>query len=96
MIWHLILPSIRPTIILLLIMTLGNVMSVGFEKVYLLYNTAVYETADVIATYVYRQGIQSSNYSYATAVGLFNSVINFTIVFAANRISRKISDTAIW
>lgn len=95
-IWHLILPSIRPTIILLLIMTLGNVMSVGFEKVYLLYNTAVYETADVIATYVYRQGIQSSNYSYATAVGLFNSVINFTIVFAANRISRKISDTAIW
>ncbi len=95
-IWHLVLPSIRPTIILLLIMSLGTMMSVGFEKVYLLYNTAVYETADVIQTYVYRQGIQSSNYSYATAVGLFNSVINFVIVFAANKISRRITDTAIW
>ncbi|MCR5790671.1 MAG: ABC transporter permease subunit [Lachnospiraceae bacterium] len=95
-IWHLVLPSIRPTIILLLIMSLGTMMSVGFEKVYLLYNTAVYETADVIQTYVYRQGIQSNNYSYATAVGLFNSVINFAIVFTANRISRRVSDTAIW
>lgn len=95
-IWHLILPSIKPTIILLLIMTLGNMMSVGFEKVYLLYNSAVYETADVIQTYVYRQGIQSNNYSYAAAVGLFNSVINFTIVFIANKVSRKLTDTAIW
>ncbi|MCR4762539.1 MAG: ABC transporter permease subunit [Lachnospiraceae bacterium] len=97
-IWHLVLPSIRPTIILLLIMTLGSMMSVGFEKVYLLYNTAVYETADVIQTYVYRQGIGTSppNYSFATAVGLFNSVINFAIVFVANRISRKVTDTAIW
>lgn len=95
-VWHLILPSIKPTIILLLIMTLGNMMSVGFEKVYLLYNPAVYETADVIQTYVYRQGIQSNNYSYATAVGLFNSVVNFTIVFLANRLSRKLTDTAIW
>lgn len=95
-IWHLVLPSIKPTIILLLIMTLGSMMSVGFEKVYLLYNTAVYETADVIQTYVYRQGIQSNNYSYAAAVGLFNSIINFTIVVVANRFSRKVSDTAIW
>ena len=95
-IWHLVLPSIKPTIILLLIMTLGSMMSVGFEKVYLLYNTAVYETADVIQTYVYRQGIISNNYSYAAAVGLFNSVVNFTIVFAANRLSRKLTDTAIW
>ncbi len=96
LIWHLVLPSIKPTIILLLILSLGTMMSVGFEKVYLLYNTAIYETADVIQTYVYRQGIESSNYSYATAVGLFNSVINFVIVFTANRISRKVSDTAIW
>lgn len=95
-IWHLVLPSIKPTIILLLIMTLGSMMSVGFEKVYLLYNTAVYETADVIQTYVYRQGIQSNNYSYAAAVGLFNSIINFTIVVCANRLSRKVTDTAIW
>lgn len=95
-VWHLVLPSIKPTIILLLIMTLGNMMSVGFEKVYLLYNTAVYETADVIQTYVYRQGIISNNYSYAAAVGLFNSVVNFTIVFLANKLSRKLTDTAIW
>lgn len=95
-IWHLVLPSIRPTIILLLIMTLGNMMSVGFEKVYLLYNPAVYETADVIQTYVYRQGIQSNNYSYAAAVGLFNSVVNFAIVFCANRLSRKVTETSIW
>ncbi len=95
-IWHLVLPSIKPTIILLLIMSLGSMMSVGFEKVYLLYNTAVYETADVIQTYVYRQGILSNNYSYAAAVGLFNSIVNFTIVFLANRFSRKLTDTAIW
>ena len=90
------LPSIRPTIILLLVMSLGTMMSVGFEKVYLLYNTAIYETADVIQTYVYRQGIQSNNYSYATAVGLFNSVINFVIVFVSNRMSRRLTDTSIW
>lgn len=95
-IWHLVLPSIRPTIILLLIMTLGNMLSVGFEKVYLLQNDAIMETADVIQTYVYRQGVISNNYSYAAAVGLFNSVINFTIVFLANRLSRRITDTAIW
>jgi putative aldouronate transport system permease protein len=95
-IWHLVLPSIKPTIILLLIMTLGSLMSVGFEKVYLLYNPAVYETSDVIQTYVYRQGIKSNNYSYAAAVGLFNSMVNFTIVFVANKISRKLTDTAIW
>ena len=95
-IWKLVLPSIKPTIILLLIMTLGSLMNVGFEKVYLLYSPPVYETADVIQTYVYRQGIQSSNYSSASAVGLLNSLINFAIVFIANRFSRKFSDTAIW
>jgi putative aldouronate transport system permease protein len=77
-------------------MTLGSLMNVGFEKVYLLYSPPVYETSDVIQTYVYRQGIQSNNYSSASAVGLLNSLINFTIVFIANRISRKLSDTAIW
>jgi putative aldouronate transport system permease protein len=95
-IWHLILPSIRPTIVLLLIMSLGNLLNVGFEKVYLLYNSAIYNTADVISTYVYRQGIESKNFSYATAVGLFNSLIGFVIVFSANKLSRKISDTSVW
>ncbi len=95
-VWHLILPSIKPTIILLLIMSLGNILNVGFEKVYLLYNSGIYETADVIQTYVYRQGIENHNYSYATAVGLFNSVIGFIIVFAANKLSRKMTETSIW
>ncbi len=95
-IWHLVLPSIRPTIVLLLILSLGSIMSVGFEQVYLLYNSSTYETADVISTYVYRQGIENQNFSYATAVGLFNSVISFVIVAAANRFSRYISDTSIW
>lgn len=94
--WNLILPSIKPTIILLLIMSLGNLLNVGFEKVYLLYTPGVYETADVIQTYVYRQGIVNQNYSYATAVGLFNSVVTFIIVFLSNRISRKLTDTAVW
>ena len=95
-VWHLTLPMIRPTIVLLLIMTLGNMLNVGFEKVFLMYNESVYETADVISTYVYRQGITSNNYSYAAAVGLFNSVVGFTLVTIANRISRKVNDTSIW
>lgn len=95
-IWHLVLPSIKPTIILLLIMSLGNILNVGFEKVYLMYTPGVYETADVIQTYVYRQGIENHNYSYATAVGLFNSVVTFVIVSMANKLSRKLTDTSIW
>jgi putative aldouronate transport system permease protein len=93
---YLVLPSIKPTIVLLLIMSLGNLLNVGFEKVYLLYNSGLYETADVISTYVYRQGIDNQNYSYATAVGLFNSLIGFAIVFLANRMSKKLTDTSIW
>lgn len=95
-IWHLVLPSIKPTVVLLLVMACGNLMSVGFEKVFLLYSPGVYETADVISTYVYRQGIESSNYSYAAAVGLFNSLVTFAIVFLANRASRKLTDTSVW
>ncbi len=95
-VWHLVLPMIKPTILLLLIMSLGNILSVGFEKVYLMYNTAVYETGDVISTYVYRQGIENKNYSYATAVGLFNSVVGFTLVCTSNWLSRKLSGSSLW
>ena len=95
-VWHLELPMIKPTILLLLIMSLGNILSVGFEKVYLMYNTAVYETADVISTYVYRQGIDNKNYSYATAVGLFYSVVGFSLVCLSNGFSRKFSGSSIW
>ncbi len=95
-VWYLELPMIKSTILLLLIMSLGNILSVGFEKVYLMYNTAVYETGDVISTYVYRQGIENKNYSYATAVGLFNSAVGFALVCISNWFSRKFSGSSIW
>lgn len=93
---HLILPMISDTIILLLIMTLGNLLNVGFEKVYLMYSPAVYETADVISTYVYRQGIENKNFSYAAAVGLFYSVVGFVFVVASNTLSRRATGSSLW
>ena len=94
--WHITVPMIVPTIIILFILQLGQIMSVGFEKVFLMYNSAVYETADVISTYVYRKGIESSSYSFASAVGLFNSLVNFGFVFIANMICKKATNTSLW
>ena len=94
--WYITLPMISETIVILFILRLGSLMSVGFEKVYLMYSPATYETADVISTYVYRKGIEDSNYSFSTAVGLFNSVVNFTFVFTANMVSRKVADASLW
>ena len=71
-------------------------MSVGYERVYLMYNPATYETADVISTYVYRQGIEMTKYSYSTAVGLFNSVMNFFFVFTANAVTKKMTNASLW
>ena len=93
---HLILPMIADTVILLLIMTLGNLLNVGFEKVYLMYSPAVYETGDVISTYVYRQGIESKNFSYASAVGLFYSAVGFIFVVASNTLSRRVTGSSLW
>ena len=90
------LPSIAPTITILLILRIGNLLSVGYEKTLLLYNPATYETADIISTYVYRVGLLEQNWSYSTAIGLFNSLINFTLLILANRISRKVSETSLW
>ena len=93
---YITIPMIAQTIIILFILRLGSIMSVGFEKVFLLYNESVFETADVISTYVYRKGIESANYSFSAAVGLVNSVINFAFVFGANWISRKVTDMSLW
>jgi putative aldouronate transport system permease protein len=93
---HITIPGIMPTIVILLILRLGNMMSVGFQKIILMYNGATYETADVISTYVYRKGIAGGEFSFATAVGLFNSVINLILIFAANTFSRKIGETSLW
>ena len=91
-----ILPGIAPTIVVMLILKMGSMMSVGSEKVLLLYNSNTYSTADVISTYVYRKGLLENNFSFSTAVGLFNSVINFTLVVLANQISRNVNDTSLW
>ncbi len=95
-VFYITLPTISPTIIILFILRLGSIMSVGFEKVFLLSSAATYETADVISTYVYRKGIESSNYSFSAAVGLFNSLINFVFVYGSNLICRKITQTSLW
>ncbi|XEC94440.1 ABC transporter permease [Paenibacillus tarimensis] len=94
--WHVTLPGIMPTIVILLILQIGGMMNVGFEKIILLYNAQTYETADVISSFVYRRGILEASYSYSTAVGLFNSVINFMLLILANRISRKVNETSLW
>lgn len=93
---HITIPGILPTIVIMLILRLGNVMNVGFEKIILLYSSAIYETADVISTYVYRKGILEANYSFSTAVGLFNSVINFSFLLVANKLSKATSGTGLW
>ena len=94
--WHISIPGILPTIIIMLIMNLGHILSIGYEKIILMYNTSTYETADVINTYVYRRGIVSGEYSFGTAVGLFQSVINFVFIIAANRFSRKMTEVSLW
>ena len=93
---HVTLPGIAPTIIIMLILRVGQLMSVNFEKVLLLYNQATYETSDVISTYVYRQGIINYNYGYSTAVGLFNSVIGFILIVTTNTLSKKVTETSLF
>ena len=95
-IWTVDIPCILPTIITLLVLRMGSVMSVGYEKIILLYNSLTMEKADVISSFVYRKGLLESNYGFSTAVGLFNSVINMLLVVAANTISRKVNETSLW
>ncbi len=94
--WHISIPGILPTIIIMLIMNMGHILSIGYEKIILMYNSSTYETADVINTYVYRRGILSGEYSFGTAVGLFQSAISFVFVIAANRISKRVTEVSLW
>ena len=89
-------PGLVPIIIVQLIMRVGNILTMGFEKVFLLYNPLTYDTADIISTYIYRQGLELTNYSYGTAVGLFNSAVNLLILVLANRLSRKATGESLW
>jgi len=93
---HITIPGIMPIVIIMLILQMGYMMSVGHEKIILLYNPLTYETADVISTYVFRKGILEASYSFSTAVSLFNSVINFLLLILANNISRRVSETSLW
>lgn len=93
---HITIPGISPTIIILLIMRIGNMMTLGWDKILLLYNPMIYEKADVISTYVYRIGLMNFQYSFSTAVGVFNSIINFILLLSANAFSRKVNETSLW
>ena len=93
---YITLPGIAPTIIILMILYVGQMMSVGFEKILLMYGPGTYETADVISTFVYRRGITGGDYSFAAAAGLFNSVINLSLILFVNRLSKQLTGTSLW
>lgn len=90
------IPCIMPTIVTMLILKIGNILNVGYEKIILLYNPLIYDTSDVISTYVYREGLLNQNYGYSTAVGLFNSLINFILLLAANYLSKRYTETSLF
>lgn len=94
--FHITLPGLKPTIIILFILRMGSLLSVGFEKILLLYSPTTYEVADVISTYVYRMGILNADYSYSTAIGLFNTLVNVTMLLITNKIAEKTSNSGLF
>lgn len=94
-IWHITLPGIRPTIFIMITLTMGNLLNVGFEKIILMYSPAIYDVSDVISTYVYRRGLLNSQFSYGAAVGLFNSLVNIIIVLAINTVSKRVAEISL-
>ena len=95
-IWHIDIPGIMPTAITLLILNTGSIMSVGFEKAFLMQNSLNLESSEIISTYVYKVGLLGAQFSYSSAVGLFNSVVGFILIIAVNYISKKQADISIW
>ena len=95
-IWHIDIPGILPTIVILLILRCGRVMSVGFQKAYLLQNDLNLEVSEIISTYVYKMGLQKGQYSLSTAVGLFNNVINFLLVISVNKAANVLTGSGLW
>lgn len=93
---HITVPSIMPTIIIMFILKIGVILNVSFETVLLLYQPATYSTSDVISTYVYRTGLLSQDFGLATAVGLFNAILAFLLVYGANKLSKKFTETSLW
>lgn len=93
---HVTLPSIAPTIMIMFILKMGSLMNMGYEKTILLYNPSTYDTADIISSYIYRIGLLDQDWSYSTAIGLFNSVINFALLLFTNKMSKRYSETGLW
>lgn len=94
--WHITLPAISPTIITLLILKVGNLLTVGYEKVIMMYNPGIYKTADIISSYVYRVGVSQANYSFGTAVGLMNSIVSMILILITNTVSKRLTDASLW
>ena len=95
-VWHITMPALVPVIVVQLIMTLGSIMNLGYEKIILLYNENTYETADVISTYVYRYGLEGGKYGMGAAIGLFNSLVNILILTGSNWLSRRMTEESLW
>jgi putative aldouronate transport system permease protein len=95
-IYHITLPGILPVIIILFLLSLGSLINIGYEKAYLMQNSLNLSSSEIIGTYVYKQGLIDLKYSYSTAVGLFQSMLNFILITVANTISRKIADISLW
>lgn len=93
---HVTIPGIMPTITIMFILACGRIMSIGWEKAFLLQSPLTYETSDIISTYVYRKGFQEMDYSYSAAVGFFNSVVNLALLFVANTMSRRLGENRLW
>ena len=95
-IWYINIPGIFPTMVILLILNVGNMLAIGFEKILLLQNPLNLESSNVIATFVYQAGLLDGQYSFASAVGLFNAVINAILLISVNQIAKKTSETSLW
>jgi ABC-type polysaccharide transport system permease subunit len=93
---HIDLPGIMPTIVILLVLNLGSLINVSFEKIYLMQNSFNRSVSEVLSTYIYQVGVLNSNYSFSTAAGMFNSLIAFVLVVIGNYAARRISDTSLW
>ena len=96
LVWHVTLPSILPTIAIMLILRLGSVLSVGYEKILLLYNDLTKDVGEIISTYVYQKGLIDRDYSYSTSINLFQSVVNIIFLVTANKITGRLTETSLW
>ena len=94
--WHITLPGIANTVIIMLIFRVGALLSVGSESILLMYTPSIYETADVISTYVYRRGLVEADYSFSAAVGLFNAVVALTLISTTNKLAKRFGETSLW